>query len=197
MPASRRWADPLRPLAGPDLFKRDPQLGAIGQAEIGIELEQREEHESPRAELRVRKGEAVGAQLDLAEEQQVDVDRPGPVARTAEGAAVLSLDRLADAEQLLRLERSPDPDHRVQEVRLIENLAHRLGLVQRGDRLDINPVPAQVLDRPPQVGFAIADVRAEAKVAGPPALAQTPSSSSGSRSMDRSRVTSTPASCTG
>jgi hypothetical protein len=150
--------------------------------------------------------ESLGAHLDLAEEQQVDVDRPGPVAGAAEGAAVLGFDLLADGEELIRFERGPDSDGGVEEVRLVENLAHRLGLVQRGDRLDLNAVFAQVLDRPVQLGLAIADVRAEAEVAQPlkgravarPRIrAQTPSSSSGSRSIDRSRVTSTAASWTG
>jgi hypothetical protein len=55
---------------------------------------------------------------------------------------------------------------------------------------------AQALDRPAQVRLTVADVRAEAEVADPAAVRQTPSSSSDSRSRDLSKVTSTPASCT-
>jgi hypothetical protein len=145
----------------------------------------------------VGKREALRAQLDLAEKQQVDVDRAGAVSGAAEGAAVLGLDRLADVEQRLRLERRPDTDGRVEEVRLVEDLARRLGLVERGDRVYLDTVLTQVVDRPPQMRLAIADVRAEAEVPDPRGAGQTPSSSSDSRSIDRSRVTSTPASCTG
>jgi hypothetical protein len=138
------------------------------------------------------KREALGAQLEIVEEQEVDVDRAGAVTGPAEGAAVLGLDRLAEVEQLFGLERGPDPDGGVQEVGLVEELTHRLRLIERGDRLHLDAVLPQIVDRPAQVRLAIADVRAEAEVPG-----QTPSSSSGSRSMDRSKVTSTPASCTG
>jgi hypothetical protein len=59
-------------------------------------------------------------------------------------------------------------------------------------------VRAQTLDRPAQMCLAIADVGAEAEIPDTPRslVAQTPSSSSGSRSSDFSSVTSTPASCT-
>jgi hypothetical protein len=139
------------------------------------------------------KRQAVGAQLDLAEQQQVDVDRPGTVAWAAEGAPALSLDRLADVEQLLGIQCGADADGCVEEVRLVEDLADGLGLVERRDRLDRYTMLAEGLNRRPQLRLAVADIGAEAEVAGP----QTPSSSSGSRSIDRSRVTSTPASCTG
>jgi hypothetical protein len=60
-------------------------------------------------------------------------------------------------------------------------------------------VGAQALDRASEVFLAIADVGAEAEVSDalrPEALAQRPSSSSDSRSSERSSVTSTPASWT-
>ena len=92
----------LHALARSEAPRARLQLGTVGQPELRIELEQRQQHESPRGDLRVGKGEALGAHLDVAEEQQVDVDRAGPVARAAEGAAVLGLDRLAEVEQLPR-----------------------------------------------------------------------------------------------
>src|SRR5689334_25376349 len=118
----------------------------------------------------------------------------------SEGAAVLCLDLLADVEERLRLEGGSDPDRAVEEVRLIEDLPHGLRLIERGGRLHLHPSGAQVLDRSPELGFAVADVRAEAEIADPRSAhfsAQTPSSSSDSRSSDRSTVTSTAASCTG
>ena len=74
---STRWP-------GPRPSSAACRLGAVGQTELRIELEQRREHEAPRRDLRVGKGEAVGAQLDIAEEQQVDVDRAGAVAGSVE-----------------------------------------------------------------------------------------------------------------
>jgi hypothetical protein len=144
--------------------------------------------------------EPVGAQLEIAEEEQVEIDRPRPVARAAECPPMLGLDGLAEVEQLLGGERGSDANGGVEEVRLVEDLTDRLGLVERRNRLDDDAVLAEVGDRPPEVGLAVADVRSEPDVAGslralPPA--QTPSSSSDSRSRERSRVTSTPASCTG
>ena len=96
----------------------------------------------------MRQREPLGAQLDVAEEEQVEVDRPRAVARAAEVPAVLGLDRLADVQQLLGLERGPHPDRGVEEVGLVEDLPDRLRLVERGDRLDLDPVFAQVGDRP-------------------------------------------------
>jgi hypothetical protein len=113
---------------------------------------------------------------------------------------VLGLDRLAEIEQRLGCEGGPDADHGVEEVGLIEDLPNRLGLVERRDRLDGDSLLSQVADRPREMGLPVPDVRSEPDVADPLGalpLAQTPSSSSGSRSRARSSVTSTPASCTG
>jgi hypothetical protein len=146
----------------------------------------------------VGKRQALGAQLDPAEQEQVDVDRAGTVARATEDAPVLDLDRLADVQQRLGIELRPDAHRRVEEVGLIEDLPNGLGLVDRRDGLDVDAVIAQVVDRAPQMRDAVAEVGAEPQipdvVAGP---AQTPSSSSDSRSSERSSVTSTPASWTG
>ena len=90
------------PLARPERVERRPQLRAVGEGQLGVELEQRHQHEAPRGHLRVRQREPLGAQLEVAEQEQVDVDRPRPVAGAAEDASVLGLDRLADVEQLPR-----------------------------------------------------------------------------------------------
>ena len=81
-------------------------------------------------------------ELEVAEQQQVDVERSRAVALAAEHAPLLDLDRLAEVEQLLGLQLGADPDRGVQEVGLVEDLAHRLGLVQRRDRLDLHAVLA-------------------------------------------------------
>jgi hypothetical protein len=114
----------------------------------------------------VRQSEAIGAQLDVAEEEQVDVERARAVAGRIEGAAARYLDLLAEVEQLLGLELGANPDRRVEEVRLVEHLADRLGLIRGGDRLDLYPVLAQHRHRRAQVGLAVSDVRAQAQIAG-------------------------------
>jgi hypothetical protein len=148
----------------------------------------------------MRERQPFAAQLDLAEQEQVEVDRPRAVAGTGEGAPVFDLDRLADVEQPLGAERGSHPGGGVEEVRLVEDLSHRLRFIEGGDRLDPNPLSAEVLERATEVSLAIPDVRAEPDVADPlspaRALAQIPCSSPGSRSIEPSRVTSTPASST-
>ena len=147
----------------------------------------------------MRERQPLGDHLDASEKQQIHVDRPRPVARTAEFAALLALDRLADVQQLLGVKRGSDQNGAVEEVGLVEHLPHRLGLIEGRGRLHRDAVSAQALDRPAQLRLAVADIGAEAEIADPlrsTSVAQTPSSSSDSRSSDCSRVTSTPASWT-
>src|SRR5215216_4036584 len=142
----------------------------------------------------MRQREPLCADLELAEQQQVDVDRPRAVSRAAESPPMLGLDRLAEVEQLVGVEGRRDPNRGVEEIGLIEDLPHRLGLVEGRDRIDGHTVSAQVLNRAVQMRLPIADVRAETEiardltgraVARPRINAQTPSSSSGSRSRER------------
>jgi hypothetical protein len=152
----------------------------------------------------VRQGQALGPKLDVSEQQQVQVQGPGPMAGPREGAAVLDLDSLAEVEQLLGLERGADASGGVEEVRLVEDLPDRLGLISGGDGLDLDPMASKVLDRPAQMLLTLADVGAETDIADPLGAlgrlgAQTPPSSSSmsiSRAVVRSRVNSTAASCT-
>ena len=136
----------------------------------------------------MRQREALVLELDVAEEQHVHVDRAGPVARPGEDAAELDLDRLADVEELERLEVGGDARGGVQEVGLVEDLADRLGLVERRDGLDRDAVAAEQFERLRDVLGALADVGAKAEVAGPDR--QSSSSSSGG-SSGRSTRTST------
>ena len=80
------------------------------------------------------------------------------MALPAEHPPLLDLDRLAEIEQGLRLQLGADPDCGVQEVGLVEDLADRLRLVGRGDRLDLDAVLAEQRHRAPQVLLAIADL---------------------------------------
>ncbi len=147
----------------------------------------------------MRQGQAFGPQLQVPEQQQIEIDRPGPLTRATEDTPVLDLDGLGDIEELLGAERSPDAGDGVEEVGLVEDLSDRLCLVEGGDRLDLDVVGAELGNRPADVRLAIPEVRAEPDVADPlgsRGLAQIPCSSPGSRSIDPSRVTSTPASST-
>jgi hypothetical protein len=148
-------------------------------------------------------GEALALELDLSQQQQVDVERARAVPGPGERPAVLDLDPLAEVEQGLGLERGADADGGVEEVRLVEDLTDRLGLVGGGDGLDLDPLRPQVLDGAANVTLALTDVRAQPQVAdallGGRVAQVGPSSSSSpiSRSAALSRVTSTAASLTG
>src|SRR3954454_11295803 len=102
---------------------REPR--AIRQHQVGVQLEQRLEHEAPRPDLRMRQAEAVRGVLEPIEQQQVDVDLARRVPHSAGLAPQLALHRLALGEQVLRLEVRLDGDARVEEVRLLEDLALR------------------------------------------------------------------------
>jgi hypothetical protein len=121
--------NPLHPLVRPEPLERFSEGRPVGQSQVRVQLEQRSEHEPTRGHLEVREGEPIRAQLDLPEQEQIYVDRPRPVPGAAEGAPVLGLYRLAEVEQGLRLERRPDPDGSVEEIRLVEDLPNRLGLI--------------------------------------------------------------------
>ena len=107
-------------------------------------------------------------ELEVAEQQQVDVDRARAVARAAAKSRPASASTaLQSVEERFRLEVGRDPDRGVEEVRLVEDLADRLGLVAAGDRLDRDAPLAEAGDGRPEVRDAVADVRAEPEVAGP------------------------------
>ena len=137
------------------------------RAQLEVELEQPDEDEAPALQLGVRHAQARGGVLARAEEQQVDVDLPRPVARRVpEPAAELALDGLGRVEQRLGLERGGDPHARVQERGLVEDRADRRRLVDRRGRLDGHPARGQGVDRGLQTGAPVAEVRAQAEVAG-------------------------------
>ena len=106
-------------------------------------------------------------ELEVAEQEQVDVERAGAVAGSVEGAAALGLDRLADVEQRFGLELGADADGGVEEVGLVEDLADRLGHVGGGDGLDLDPALRSSSIAARRWAARVADVGAEAEVAGP------------------------------
>src|SRR5690242_2251173 len=154
----------------PDVLAADArelvgERAAVGQVQPGVELEQGHQHEAPAAYLAVRDAQALGLVRLVAQEQHVDVDRPRPVADAAGRPAQQRLDRLAGVEQRLRLQAGLDPHRRVEERRLVEHLADRLGLVDRGGGEHLDAAAPQVLDGGLEHGAAVAHVGAQAEVA--------------------------------
>src|SRR6188768_2767457 len=160
-------ANSLRSLTRPKGGEGGGEAGPVREAKIRIELQQRSKNEAAAADLGMGKGEPLALELEVAEQEQVDVEGAGAVSRGVEGAAAGDLDLLAEVEQRFGLQLGADADRGVEEVVLIEHLAHRLGLIGRGDRLDLDATLAQQLDRRPQMRLAVADVGAESEVAGP------------------------------
>src|SRR4051794_32993779 len=125
------------------------------------------------------------------------------MAGSAEIPAGLCLDRLAEIEELLRLQGGPDSHRPVQEVGLVRDLPHRLRLIERRDGIYFDTSGPKRVDGAADLRLAVADVRAETQKPDPldphltgraVARPRIYSSSSGSRSSERSSVTSTPAS---
>ena len=115
-------AHPLDRLPGPELRQRRREPRAVGQRQLGVELEQRLEHEAATRHLRVGQRQPVGLELQVAEQQQVQVERARAMPLPAEHPPLLDLDRLAEIEQVLGLQLGADPDRGVQEVGLVEDL---------------------------------------------------------------------------
>src|SRR5436305_328637 len=173
-------------------YQRLGEAGPVWERQLGIELQQGGENEAAAADLGVRQRQALAGKLEVAKQEQVDVERAGAVARGIEGPAASHLDLLAEVEQGFGLKRGADADRGVEEVGLVQHLADRFGLVGRGDRLDLDPALAQQLDRRPQVRPTVADVGTEPEVTGPHRSAvQVASASSSSASSPRSWTTST------
>jgi hypothetical protein len=75
----------------------------------------------------MRQGQAVGAVFEVAEQQQVDVDQARRVPRPAGLAPLFTLDGFEYVEQVLGPEIGADPDRRIEEIGLVEDLSDRLG----------------------------------------------------------------------
>ena len=68
--------NPLDPLARRQLLPGVGETGAIGESELGVQLEQRREDEAAARHLAVRQAQPLVIELEVAEQQQVDVERP-------------------------------------------------------------------------------------------------------------------------
>ena len=102
------------------------------------------------------------AELQLPEQQDVDVDRPRPVAEPAalggpaRASSPLTASSSASGSSAVSIQHA-----RVQEARLIEHLADRVGVVGRGALQRVTPIAPATVDGRLQVRPPLADVRAE------------------------------------
>jgi hypothetical protein len=152
--------------------ERVRQRGPVGQCEGGIQLEQWHEHEAAKGDVGVRQRQPLRAPLEIAEQEQVDVDRsrgmarpPGPL------PAKRSLDALALVEQGLRVEVRLDAEAGVEEVGLSRGVALGLRLVRRRRGDDVQALDlgsGEERARRAQVLEPVALVGAEAEVAAAP-----------------------------
>jgi len=117
---------------------------AVGQGQVRIELEQRLEDEAAGGHLGVRQGQPVGPVDDVSEEQDIDVDRPRAMTWAARDATEGPLDVLAGVEQPLGAELGLDRHAGVEEVRLVQQLALRRGLMDRRRRDDGDAAPLEL-----------------------------------------------------
>src|SRR4051812_4455072 len=168
--ARSKHADPLDALT-----LEAVERGAIRKRRV--ELEQRLEHEAAVEDVAMRKGEPVGAHLDVTEEEQVDVDDARAVADLAEVPPELGLHLLREPQQILRAERGLDRDDGIEEVGLVEHLALRFRLVHGRTSDDGQPIRrgTQIRQPVPHVG-AQAEVTPQSR----PFHTSTATSSTGS-----------------
>ena len=161
--------------------RRQPR--AVGQPQLRVELQQRLEHETPHSEVAGAGAPGGGSCIEGAQQQHVHVHGPRAVARAAGLAPELALHRLAHVEQRLGTELGLDPQAGVEEVRLVEHLALRRRLVDRGRAARPPGRGAERFARGAQRGAPVSLVRAEPEVADPGQLSfqtSTETSSTGS-----------------
>ena len=112
---------------------------------------------------RMRHGEGRLVDPAIVEQQHVDVDRARSPANVAHPSQ-RRFDPVARREQVQRSQVGLDPDHDVEEVRLV-GPAHRVGLPHAGAGIDPEAgFGGEEADRLLQGGEAIAQVRAEPEV---------------------------------
>src|SRR3954453_19286758 len=127
------------PLAPDTLVHRQRGEGvrerlAGGGPQGEVQLQQGDEDESARQDLLMRQAQPIGRVYEVAEQQDVHVDGPRAMPRAARLAPEVALDGLAGVQQLLGAERGLDAQARVQEARLVEDLADRVSVVGRRAR---------------------------------------------------------------
>ena len=80
-------ADGFHLLAGAEGGESVGETSAIRQSQVRVQLQEGGEDEAAAGDLAVRKGQAVGLELEVAEQEQVDVERARAVTGQVELAA--------------------------------------------------------------------------------------------------------------
>jgi len=123
----------------------------------------------------VGQAHALVVELELAEQQHVDVDRPGTVADAVLDAPELSLQALQGVEQLQCPQVGPHAQAGVEERRLVGHLPDGVGVVGGRGGEHLHAGAGEGEHGGLQLGAAIAEVAAEAEQ--PDALRAHPSAS--------------------
>ena len=162
---------------GPERGQTVGEPVAAGQRELGIELEQGDEHEPPRADLGMGQAQPLGVKLRSPSSSTSTSITRGPCRGPPAARPTSRSTALAASSRLQRLELGLDPHARVEEVGLVEHEPDRLGVVHRRGRGDRDPVRGQRGHRRLEVGPPIAEVGTEPEVPGgahPAALTRWP-----------------------
>ena len=125
------------------------------------QLAERLEHEAPLVHARMRNDQRVLVDAAVGKEQQVEVERPRLAALSAPDPTLLGLDLQQALQQGPRLQSRLDLRDHIQ-VGALGERPHRVGLVDSRHLEPLNPARcAERLERAPQVGLPVAQVRAE------------------------------------
>jgi hypothetical protein len=141
----------------------------VRQPKLGIELQERVDHEGALGQSRVRDLEARLADDLVAVEQEIEVDRAGtPPLLAGTVAAEAPLDLEQAVEELARTQVRLDLGGPVHEPRLVD-VPDRIRLAEGRDGDDRDPVQrVQAPERLPERRLPVAEVRPEADVSARP-----------------------------
>ncbi len=125
------------------------------------QIGERLEHEAPLVHARMGNDQLLLVDAAVAEEQEIEIQRPRLTASSASDPALLLLDLEQPQEEGSWLELRLDLGDRVQ-VGALGRRPDRIGLVDRRDTEPVNAASgAERFERAPQVALPVAQVRAE------------------------------------
>jgi dTDP-4-dehydrorhamnose 3,5-epimerase len=126
------------------------------------QFHQRNENEPPFSIARVRYDEVGLIENPILIEEDVDIDRSGPLGLIPHSSG-LSLDLQAALQERRRLKQRPYLEHRIQKPRLLLEIP-RFRRIERCASTHGDVSPFQRLHRSAQLCFSIADIRTKAEV---------------------------------
>jgi hypothetical protein len=161
-------------------LERGGEWAAARQPQVRCELEQWDQHEAAPRDAGVRNHQLPLVEPEIAEQQQVDVDRAWgmPAGRPA---AERALQPLADGQEVPGAKRGLRLDDRVVEVALAGSAVDRFGLIDRRAPGQLDALTGvQSGSRRAKVLQPVADVRAEPQMGAAQRSTSTETSSTGS-----------------